>query len=205
MKIIGYAAVISYIMSHKKLHQLPRNWLTATLGICSGLFVAGIYSMIQSLIPTDMPLWPQYEALSYTSPLLTQLTSTITHYAQYTIAFSLLFILIDTATQQWQKYRMFFMGFAAFCGMLGLPLSSLDIIGMWIIAGALLGWTLLAMYRYIIRYDYALIPLATGSSTILYIAQQGIFNAYPGALMHACISACTVGIISVTWYWCTSR
>lgn len=201
MKIIGYAAVISYVMSQKRSHQLPYTWLTAILGICSGIFVTGIYGMMQALVPTDMPLWPEYESLGYTLPLLADLIHAVSYYTQLTVITSLLFILIDTATHQWQKHCLLFTGFATLYGMLTLHLSSLDIIGIWIIAGALLGWTLLAMYRYIIRYDYALIPLATSSPTILYIAQQGIFNAYPGAYIHACVNSCAIIIISSIWYW----
>ncbi len=200
MKIVGYAAVISYVMSHKRSHHLPYNWTTATLGICSGLFIAGIYAIIQLLVPAHIPLWPYYGSLGYTLPSVASLTHAISQYAQLTIACSLLFILIDATTQQWEKHWLFFTGFMTLYGMLAIHLPSLDMIGIWIIAGALFGWTLLAMYRFVIRYDYALISVATAVATILSTVQQGIFNAYPEALMHACINACVIGIISWTWY-----
>jgi hypothetical protein len=205
MKIVGYAAAISYVMSHKRSHQLPHTWLTAMLGISSGLFVSGIYATVQLLVPAHMPLWPHYESLSYTVPLLASLTHAISHYAQLTIACSLFFILIDTATQAWQKNCLLLTGLMTVYGMLAIHLPSLDMIGIWIIAGALFGWTLLAMYRYIIRYDYALISVATSGPTLLYIAQQGIFNAYPGACIYACINACAVVFISTLWYWYVSK
>ena len=200
MRIVGSAMILSYVLSHKRSHQLPHNSLTATVGICSGFFIAGIYSIIQLLIPTGMPLWPHYEALGYTLPLVANLSQTISYYTQLTVTFSLLFILIDTATEQWQKHCLFFTGFMTAYGMLTIHLPSLDMVGIWIITSALFGWTLLGMYRFIIRYDYALIPLATSGPTLLYIAQEGIFNAYPGALVYACINACIIGIITILWY-----
>jgi Type II CAAX prenyl endopeptidase Rce1-like len=199
LKSIFYAGIISYVISHKKSHQLPNNWLTVTIGICTGLCVAGIYGIIQSVVPTNMPLWPHYESLGYALPLLADVTHAISHYMQLTIAFSMLFILVDPSTSSGRaggKHSILLAGFAALCGMLMIHLSSLDVIGMWIIGGALFGWILLAIYRYIIRYDYALIAVATGNFTILQIIQQGMFNAYPSAMINAIISACAVSIIS---------
>ncbi len=209
MKIVGYAAVISFIMSHKKTHHLPHNWITITIGICAGFFVSGMYAALQTVVPTNMPLWPYYEALGYSVPLLKNITHIISYYVQLTVVCSLLFILIDTATQHpstssgraEEKHGLFFTGFTAICGMLlMMNSSSLDMIGIWIIAGIAFGWILLATYRMIIRYDYALIPLATSGPTLLYIAQQGIFNAYPGACMYAYINSITIILISSLWY-----
>src|SRR5207244_8719279 len=174
---------------------------TLSIGICSGLFLAGIISAVQFLIPMDKPLWPDYEALTCLSPLLTHVISCVSQYVQLTMIFSLLCILIDTATRKWQKHCLFFTIFAAFCGMAMIDLPSFDMLSVWIIIGTMVGLVLLAMYRYVIRYDYALIPLATTSFTILHIIQQGIFNAYPGASIAACISACMIGTVSALWYW----
>ena len=192
LKAIFYAGILSYVMSYKKSHQLPADWLTIIIGICTGFFATGIYAIMQSVVPANMPLWPHYESLGYAIPLLGSLTGAILYYAQLTITFSLLFMLIDTLTQHLTLFAVF----TALCGMLMMNLSSLDVLGIWIIDGALFGWVLLAMYRYVIRYDYALIPLATSSFVILQIAQQGIFNAYPGAIMNAIVSVCTVGMVT---------
>jgi hypothetical protein len=192
LKAIFYAGILSYVMSYKKSHQLPANWLTIIIGICTGFFVAGIFAIMQSVVPTNMPLWPHYESLGYAIPLLGSLTGAILYYVQLTITFSLLFMLVDTLTQHFTLFAIF----AALCGMLMINLSSLDVLGIWIIGGALFGWILLAMYRYVIRYDYALIPLATSSFVILQIVQQGIFNAYPGTIMNAIVGVCAVGMVS---------
>ncbi len=202
VKAIFYASIICFIMTKKRFHYLSHNIVTLGIGICSGLFLAGIFSIVQLVIPTDKPLWPEYESLCCALPLLTHVIGSIAHYAQLTIIFSLLFILINTA---WQKHSLFFTAFATLCGMAMLDLSSLDMLGIWIIMGTLVGLVMLAIYQYIIRYDYALIPVATGSFTILHIAQQGIFNAYPGAVLNACVSACAVGITSALWYWYMNR
>jgi hypothetical protein len=165
------------------------------------LFFAGIFGIAHILVSAHMPLWPHYESLACSVPLLASLISAITQYTQVTVAFYLLFLLVDTATQQWRINRMLFTGFAAVCGISMLELSCLDTLPLWIIAGSMIGWTTLAIYRFIIRYDSALIPLATGSFAILHIIQEGIFNAYPGAMIEAIASTCAVSVLSATWYW----
>ncbi|HEX4068922.1 MAG TPA: CPBP family intramembrane glutamic endopeptidase [Candidatus Babeliales bacterium] len=202
LKAAAYAAIISSTMTYKRAHCLSHNWITITLGICSGLFLAGSYAIIQLLIPTDMPLWPEYISLSYTIPAIADITNALVQYVKLTTIFSFLFMLIDTTTKQWTQHRTFFTVFLALCGMMMFQPSSIDAIGIWIFAGVLFGGILCMFYRYLIRYDYALIPLTTGSFTTLSLLQQGIFNAYPEALIYACVSICLVSGISVMWYWC---
>jgi membrane protease YdiL (CAAX protease family) len=204
IKGIFFACILTFLLSQKKVNQLPNNWLTIGLGVCVGLFFAGIFAVAQILVSSNMPLWPSYDALRCSVPLIFSLIKSITDYIQLTMAFSFLFMLIDTGTKQWKMHRIFFTLIAALCGMTMLE-PSLDALLMWIAMGTIIGWMLLAVYRFIIRYDYALIPLATSSFTVVYIIQQGIFNAYPGAMLEAGISACAVSILTTIWYRYLSR
>lgn len=199
IKIILFAGALTYLLSQKKLSQLPNNWLTISMGVCIGLFFAGIFAISQTLVPLNMPLWPLYDALSCSFPLIASLVMAITQYIQLTMIVSLLFMLIDTATKQWKIHRIFFTFFSLLCGMAMINVT-LDTLLPWSITGTIIGLILLATYRFIIRHDYALIPLATSSFTIVYIMQQGIFNAYPEAMVHAGINICVVALISALWY-----
>ena len=201
VKAILYAIIITYIIKQKKTHQLPMHWITIGMGISVGLFFAGIFAWANTVATANMPLWPRYESLGCSIPLLNSLINAITHYTQLTMAFSLLCILITTATQQWQKHRLLFTIFAGLCGISMFELPSIDALSTWIIVGTTIGWLLLTSYQCIIRYDYSLIPLATGSFIILQIIQQALFNAYPGAIIASIISSCTVGLLSGLWYW----
>lgn len=201
IKALFYATLICVILSKKRSTYLSSSAYTFSIGICSGLFLAGIMSAIKFIIPTDKPLWPEYEFFSYSIPLLTHIISSVAHYAQLTMIFSLLFMLIDTAS----RHYIFLTAFTMLCGMAMVDLPSLEMLGIWIIMGTILGLSMLAIYRYIIRYDYALIPLATGSFTILSIAQQALFNAYPGAMLNNIISGCVVTVFSALWYWYVSK
>lgn len=206
IKSIFYALILSYVLSFRT-HYLftQRNWITWTIGICSGLFVAGIISCARLLVPINMPLWPSYDVLGCTIPLLGALFNAAHYYVYVTTAFSLLFMLVDTATVGWQKNRIFFTIITALCGMGMINLPSLKLLPLWAIAGALIGYALLMLYKQVIRYNYALVPLATGSYVALLYVQQGIFNAYPYAWLAGMINVCVVGALSLVWYWCVSK
>ncbi len=193
------ALITSYALSYATRHT-AHNGLNVGAGIGIGFLVAGIMTCASKLVAVNMPLWPSYDVLGYSVPLVSSLVSSIMHYVWVTVAFSLLCMLIDTATAHWQKYRIIFTLIAALCGMSMIDLPSLKVVPLWILAGTGIGLLFIALYHHVIRYNYALIPLATASYVILSIVQQGIFNAYPGAIVAAVASAFAVIIVSATWY-----
>jgi hypothetical protein len=201
-----YGMILSYVLSFKMHYAtVKQNLTTFITGICSGLFVAGLINGARMLIPVNMPLWPSYDVLGCSLPMLASLSAAITYYLQCTVSWSLLFMIFDIATAQWQKNRLIFTIIAALCGLSMLDLPSLKLLPLWIIVGAALGYILLSMYRHVLRFNYAIISLATGSYVILQCIQQGIFNAYPQAWLASIINVCAVGIASMTWYWYVSK
>ena len=170
------------------------------MGIGIGIFFAGIINSTQTFIPVNLPLWPNYDALNGYISWIGSLLSTLTHYLYATVMFSFLYIIIDTATNHWRKNRLLCGILSALCGISALTLSTIDTLALWIIFGTIIGLIALALYRYIIRNNYSLIPLATGSFTITGIVQQGMFNAYPGALFETGINISVTIIIASLWY-----
>ena len=207
IKSIFSALILSYVLSFKTQYVLSKfhHCSRIGLGACIGLFVAGLMCSARLLVPANMPTWPSYDALSYTLPLLSSLLNTITYYLQITAVYSLLFILINTATAHWHKNRIFFSFIALLFGVGLIDLPSLKWLPLWIITGAGLGFILLELYKRIIRYDYSLIPVITGTIIILESLQQGIFNAYPYAWLAAIVNISIVTSLSVLWSWYTSK
>lgn len=200
LKSVFYAFILSSVLLFKtKNHQVSATW-NFSIGICLGLFAAGILSCAQMLLPINVPLWPDYDALAYSLPLLASLLHTIMHYAQLTIIFSLLYILVDTATNQWQKKRFLFTIIAALCGMSMITLPALKALPLWIIIGSTIGCMFILLYRRVIGDNYALIPLATASFFILKIIQQGVFNAYPQALLAAMLNSAMIIAATLLWH-----
>jgi hypothetical protein len=198
------ALTCSYVLSYTTRHT-AHNAINVGAGIGIGFVVAGIMTCASKLIALNMPLWPSYDVLGYSVPLVSSVVSAIMHYVLVTVAFSLLFMLIDTATSHWQKNRIIFTLIAALCGMSMIDLPSLKVVPLWMLVGTGIGLLFIALYHHVIRYNYALIPLATACYIILHIIQQGIFNAYPGAMIAAVASACAVIIASGVWYGYLTR
>lgn len=206
LKSMFYALILSYVLSFRTQYAVTQEkWISLATGICSGLFVAGLISCARLLVPVNMPLWPSYDVLGCIMPLLASLCNATQYYLYVTATFSLLFMMIDTATAQWQKNRLFFTLVAALCGLSMVDLPSLKLLPLWALVGAFVGYVLLVLYKQIVRYNYALIPFATGSYVALLYLQQGIFNAYPYAWLAAVINMFAVGALSLLWYWCVSK
>ena len=199
-KTTGIALIITVALSYRANHLLSKNWLNGITGLSLGLFYAGILSAAKSMIPADLPLWPNYNLLTNSFPLLGSLCSTLINFCIVTSQLSLVFIITTRATLNWKRnYWLLGLLFSLY-GMTLIPLSSLKAIPVWISIGSFVGLVLLWIYRYIIRYDYSLIPLATIGISIAPIIQQGIFNAHPYALAEMIINGSSIIIIGFLWY-----
>jgi hypothetical protein len=208
---LGKAAFLAVAMTYAIMYntttttQRTNNWLTVSLGLCIGLFFAGFMSIAHALVPTNLPLWPHYDALTGSLSWLSSLCSSVTNYLQTTVTFSMLFLIVDRATYHWQKNQLLIGVMIALCGITTIALPTIEALPLWIIVGTVIGMILLALYRSIVRYDYSLIPLATGSFMIMQTIQQGCFNAYRGASVEAIISICVTGTLAGIWYWFMNR
>ena len=205
IKSVIYALLITYVLSYNTERKSSHSWLSIAAGICSGLFVAGIVNLAHKLIPHNAPLWPNYESLGCYIPLLASLLSSITHYLQATALFCLLAMLFNAVTAGWEKNRLLGRIIALLCGMAMTDLPSLKTLPLWIIVGAIVGLIMITLYERIIRHNYTLIPLATGSFIVLQYVQQGIFNAYPYAWLAAVINVCSVIGMATLWHWYVSK
>lgn len=207
IKALIVACMVSYVLLFKTAYKSSHQAVGTT--VCTGtnisLFVAGIVSCAQFFVPTNMPLWPSYNDLGSAIPLLTSILNVIIYYFRITTTCSLLYILVDTATDHWQKNRLLFTFIAALLGMDMIDLLSMKLLPLWIILGTVIGLLILELYKRILRYNYSLIPIITGNIVILSCIQQGIFNAYPHALPIAVVKICTVTLLSLAWHRYTSK
>lgn len=202
LKSVFYGLFFSYVLSLKSSYVSSHHYTTRIIiGTCTGFFVAGLLSIAQSLLSSNIPLWPSYDVLGYSMPLLASVWKWISYYAHVTLSCSLLYMLVDTATAQWRKNRIFFTFIAAILGMSLVDISSIKQLPLWIMIGICIGYSMLELYKRIIRYDYSLIPLITGVYVILCCIQQGIFNAFPNALFIALVKIFVVAALSFWWHW----
>src|SRR4030095_1785470 len=169
-----FAFTITYTLLYNNKHKNVVNALTIGTGISIGLFFAGMMSIAHILIPENVPLWPHYDALGGSLSWLSSLISSITQYLFITVSCCLLYAMVDIATDRWRKNRLLFVVLSVLYGISAITLPSLDMLPLWITIGTIIGLIVLILYRYIMRYNYSLIPLATGSFAIMSTLQQGM-------------------------------
>jgi hypothetical protein len=200
MRSTFFAFIIARIIGTKSNRCIPKTWSALSMGIALGLCYAAVTNMNAYCLPMMQPLWPNYTPLGSSLPVVAALIQAIFSYTGTTIFACLIGIIINSATNYWQKNTLFFGLFFVVLGLMLTTLPAFSSLPLWLTCGIIKGIVLLLLYRYIIRYDSSLIPLATGSFVITKIIRQGIFNAYPGAALAAIISACIVVAMSYIWF-----
>jgi len=200
IKATSSAALITYIMGYKNKYQLPKRPVTIITGLSIGIIFAALKSLAETVIIKAAPLWPDYTVMNSYMPLLLSLTLCISTYISVTIGCSLVCMIINRATNYWRKNKAFTVLFLIALGLCFVDLPSLSALPLWIVTGIVLGAIFAVLYHFVLRYDIALIPLATGSSLILSTVQQGLFNAYPAAPIMAAMNVAVIAVMSAWWF-----
>ena len=197
---IAYSIALTLSYRTTEDHTIDRAQKIIT-GVCSGLFITGILSIAYQLLPVNMPIWPDYSPLSYTIPLLGSVMQTVNSYMLLTIVYCIFFMFINNiAIAPSRKNQLLCTILAVLYGMMLVHVASMKMIPLWIVAGTVVGLLFLGLYTHAIRYNYSSIPIMAASCTILGIIQQGIFNAYPGAMLIAIVNVLVVGAVAVWWH-----
>jgi hypothetical protein len=198
LKALGLGLLIAYASQQ----AITKNKITLTTivsGYGIGIIFIALMAIVQKIIPSLKPLWPDYVPLSATIPIVSAIIQHLLSYISITAYYLFAYAIINQATHYWYKNKMIVTAFFMISGFL-LPLPSFAFLPLWIIAGSVIGITVLCIYVYIIRYNSSIIPLIVASISILHIVQQGIFNAYPDAWIAAIVSVCVIACISMIWF-----
>ena len=192
--------LLTFITSYHTPFTLAKTRFTYLIGIAIGTIIAGIQSIILIFIPTTTPLWANYITLNTFSPLIANVLSAIMAFIMLTVLLLLFCGIIDYGTYHWQRRKVPFATLFVFFGLLLNGLVAINDITIWITTGFIIGFALLIVYHCIIRFDHALLPLATGSYLLLQAIQQGAFNAYPGAIFATGTTVIIIGLLSFCWF-----
>lgn len=198
LKALSLSFIMSYCVQQLKIRN---QYSTSTLitGYGLGFIMAALTAVGKKIMPHAFPLWPNYDPLGTTVPLLDTIIKCLIAYAQTTAYYSLFFIVINQATQHWQKNKLLFSVLLILCGFL-VPLQSLEALPLWLIINICIGIIVLLIYICVIRYNSTIIPLVTASLISTHVIQQGIFNAYPYAWLAAMINVCIIISVSFIWF-----
>lgn len=180
---------------HKEKMQslLSISWLQ---GLSLGIFIAGVGAFLSLLESSHSPTWADYEPLNTFIPVLNISVGSISKYIIYSVIALFVFLAVDRFTAGWTKRKMLFGILLVLFGLILTGTRSVESIPSWLIGGLILGLLFLVAYIFILRYQLQLIPIAVGVLLILTTIKQGIYGAFPNAMLAASIGAIfTVGLI----------
>lgn len=174
-----YGLIIILIKNYRPQFTVQKSCTNALIGFNLGLAVAGLNAIINKYKPSIEPLWATYEPLNSFFPFFETLTSYVTYYFSITFFFLILFTIIDYNTKGFRSQKIRYSLLLLSYGLIFTGIYVIPTIPYWIIHGTLFGIILLISYYFIIRYDFALIPLTTAAFISTQAAQQAFFNCYP--------------------------
>ena len=194
---VFYGLIIILIKNYKPQFTVQKNYTNAFIGFNLGLAIAGLNAIISKYKPSIEPLWPTYEPLNSFLPFFETLTLYVIHYFSITFFFLILFTIIDYNTKGFRSQKIIYSLLLLSYGLIFTGIYAIPTIPYWIIHGILFGLILLISYNFIIRYDFALIPLTTAAFISTQAAQQAFFNCYPTVQFAVIVTIIIINSIAI--------
>ncbi len=198
IKAAGFSLVLAGIRTWQKPIKVLQN-SPIIYGICMGLIAAGLHAVALKFQPSIEPVWAEFDSVGNYLPWLGVITTTLIQYLTLTIAIIMLYVIVDFFTLYWQRNKFVAVLAMIACGICLNGIQSLESVPFWLIWGALIGMMLLAFYALIIRFDHAVVPIATATYMIMQAVQQIAFNAWPTAVVGYGLSI--IMLIGLAWIW----
>ncbi len=178
-----YALMLSVILLYSREKQ-PRYRITKNkwiLGLSGALFLIGMLSVVKTIIPSAVPIWPDYSAFASWAPIVSVFIFALRKYLVLTVALSIFVILLNRATDYGTKklYLIPIGSLLVFLALFGF--DQIYSIGTWLLVGATGALIFAILYKLYIRFDTTLIPLMAFIYSASLQLQQAMFRGWPGA------------------------
>ncbi len=194
--------LIAGILHHwcSTVASLPRK-TALVIGLSLGGIVAGLSALASSLGPSLSPVWPDFSSLNSFMPFLQIVVAPVGGFLIRATIVLLVIVGIDRLTSQWRKRKILFGSLLVLFGFAMAGSGSVATVYSWLLSGSMIGCFLLASYILMLRFSLPATVIAVGIVDILAILKQGIYAAYPDALVGAIISAILVA--AAAWFFCS--
>ncbi len=201
---VGLSAVLGLVAgwTHRLLYDsgssAPGLGESLWVGACLGMFVAGVQTALGAAGRSLTPPWADYAAADAYSPLLGAALGPVSGLLTTTLLLLLVCTVTGRWTSAWTSRTRLFSLLLVLLGFLGATSAASGIIA-WVASGLVVGVLLLVVYRFVVRYDLTVLPVAVATSLILGQAQHLTFEAYPGAVAGRIGAVVVLGAIAVVW------
>ena len=196
--VLGLVAGWTHRLAYDSGSSAPGLGESLRVGACLGMFVAGVQTALDAAGSSLTPPWADYVAVDAYSPLLGVALGPVSGLLTTTLFLLLVCTVTGRWTSGWTGRTRLFSLLLVLLGFLGATGAALGII-VWVASGLVVGVLLLVAYRFVVRYDLTVLPVAVATSLILGQAQHLTFEAYPGAVAGRIGAIVVLGMIAVVW------
>ena len=171
-------------------------------GLYAGLFLAGILAVFGTFFPSLGPKIGSWGAFREQVPLLGVGLQHLTSFIMLTLIGLVGVTGISTVTRNWSMKIPLAMVYLCLLGLAmatGID-SNLDSLPLWLVCGLVLGAVLVFLYKELLRFHPAVIPILTATLTVLGALENGILNLHPGAQAGTVFACIIVYAIAYLWY-----
>jgi hypothetical protein len=175
----------------------PASTVAAGLGL--GALLAGVDAMLSRLGPDTAPNWASLEGASAFAPTVAVLLSPVGQWITGTALLLVVVAALHAGTLGWSRRRVPFAALTLLVGLVLTGSGSVESPLLWLGGGLAAGAVLLATYVFVLRHQFALLPLATAVETALGAMGEGLMRGFAGALVGAVVGAILVLALSYLW------
>lgn len=148
-----------------------------------GAFLTGSLTLLKWLVPHTRPLWPEFTAAGAYIPALSEALTQWTFFIETAIYLLLIYTAIDYITDGWKKRHWFAIIFFILFSLIGIDLTEIASVWLWLFIGVSMGIILTCFYAYAIRFMRSGIVIMAAVKVTLHCIQQISFAAYSGAIL----------------------
>ncbi len=171
---------------------------TLWIGASLGAVVAGARTALGAAGPSLSPPWADYSGADAHWPLAATALSPLSALLSTTLFLLLVCTVASTWTGGWTRRTRLFSLLFVLLGFLGAMSTTRGIVA-WAASGLLVGVLLLVAYRFVLRYDLTVLPVAVGATLILRQAENVTFAAYPGSAAGRIVAIVVLGAVAAFW------
>jgi len=183
---VGLSAVVGLVAGYAHWQQREFGVTSPTLveslwvGAALGGIMAGVQTAMSAMGSSLGPPWPDYSYAGAVLPFIGTVVAPVTGFMTRTLLLLLVCTVAGLGTSGWTRRTQLFATLLVLLGFLGA--GAPQGVVSWVASGLAVGALLLIAYRFVLRYDLAVLPVAVVTAAILGQTQGLLFEAYPGAV-----------------------
>ena len=199
LRAAALAVMFGFVTQTYTRYRVASLWASIPTGMALGALLAGMQSIIISVIPPLEPLWANFTPMRFLLPFTAGVNSMILNYFSLTILLLLCIICMNKITHYGQQRILLGAFISLLAGYIGAGLLFADNLSLFGASGFFFALLFYGSYYALLRFDRAIIPITTATYLILENVQEFFFNGYPAAALVTISSSIVLALIALIW------